>query len=189
LYRLNALTIRIPALRERGDDVVLIAQAMLERFARDYGRGHMRLLEEARQALRRHSWPGNVRELINVVQRVAMLSERPEVSAADLGLPGAPRAKAVALGNGAALQPAAEPESEATQVAGSNGSAEGLVFDFDAGVHKADDVERELIVQALKRTHGNVSKAAKLIGMQRSSFRYRIERYGLHEMVQEIANR
>ena len=68
-------------------------------------------------------------------------------------------------------------------------SAGGLAFDFESGTHTAEQVERELIVQALRRTRGNVSRAAKLIGMQRSSFRYRIDRFGLHEMVQEIANR
>jgi transcriptional regulator with GAF, ATPase, and Fis domain len=65
----------------------------------------------------------------------------------------------------------------------------GLAFDFESGTHKAEDVERELIVQALHKTHGNVSRAAKLIGMQRSSLRYRIDRFGLHELVQEIAAR
>jgi two-component system response regulator AtoC len=210
LYRLNALTIRIPPLRDRADDCVAIAQAMLERFAKDFGRGMMRLGEDAKQSLRRHVWPGNVRELINVVQRVAMLNERPEVTAADLALPAAPRVRATALpaaGSPVPAPPAPVPGSPAPAVApaAGNGSfavshsdrnghahAAGngpLTFDFDAGVHKAEDVEKELIVQSLRRTHGNVSKAAKLIGMQRSSFRYRIERYGLQELVQEIASR
>jgi two-component system, NtrC family, response regulator AtoC len=211
LYRLNAFTIRIPPLRDRADDVVVIAQALLERFARDYGRGHMRFLEDAKHAMRRHTWPGNVRELINVIQRIAMLNDRPEIAAADLGLPAAPRLKAVPLaGNShpphastptdeprvappAAPIPAAEMPAYATaSLASGNGSAGGaggLTFDFEHGVHTAEEVERELIVQSLQRTHGNVSKAAKLIGMQRSSFRYRIDRYGLQNLVQEIASR
>jgi two-component system, NtrC family, response regulator AtoC len=190
LYRLNALTIRIPPLRDRGEDAVIIAQSLLDRFARDYGRGQMRFNEEARQALRKHSWPGNVRELINVVQRVAMLGERPEIGALDLALPTGPRVKAQPLNGSAAHAAPVQPRAvEPEPIPAPSRDEDGLVFDFEAGLHKAEDVERELIVQALKRTHGNVSKAAKLIGMQRSSFRYRIERYGLQELVQEIANR
>jgi DNA-binding NtrC family response regulator len=188
LYRLNALTIRIPPLRERADDAVLIAQAMLERFAREYGRAAPRLLEDARAAIRAYPWPGNVRELINTAQRLAMLSERAEIGAAELGLP-APamtaRRATLAATNGV---PNRDPRlgAPAPHPAAAHN---GLVFDFEQGTHKAEDVERELIIQALRRTRGNVSKAAKLIGMQRSSLRYRIDRFGLQELVQEIASR
>jgi len=188
LYRLNALTIQIPALRDRGEDAVLLADAMLERFGREYGRPGLRLTDEARREIRRHTWPGNVRELINVAQRVAMLCDQADVGAAALGLPAnamtarkasllAP-APPVAPLNGAARNGAHEPEPP---------RPEGLVFDFDDGTHRVEEVERELILQALRRTRGNVSKAAKLIGMQRSSLRYRIDRFGLQELVQEIA--
>jgi two-component system, NtrC family, response regulator AtoC len=189
LYRLNALTIRIPALRERGEDSVVIAQSLLDRFARDYGRSRMRLTDDARLAIRRHAWPGNVRELINVIQRVAMLNATDEVSGADLNLPAAARLKATAIlaapvSEPPPTHPPAEPDLEPTPA--SNGK---ILFDFEHGPHTAEMVERELIVQALDKTHGNVSKAAKLIGMQRSSFRYRIDRYGLQSLVREIASR
>jgi two-component system response regulator AtoC len=198
LYRLNALTIRIPALRERGDDAVLIFQAALDGLARDYGRGPLRLSEDARGALRRHTWPGNVREVVNLAQRVAMLTEpgRSELNAADLGLPGAVKQKATPIQNGSGSVAAGGVNGRAGvngHAPSLNGSAPapagGLAFDFEGGPHTAEEVERELIVQSLRRTRGNVSKAAKLIGMQRSSLRYRIDRYGLHEMVQEIASR
>jgi DNA-binding NtrC family response regulator len=64
-----------------------------------------------------------------------------------------------------------------------------LVFDFVNGPHLAEEVERELVMQALRHTQGNVSRAAKLIGMQRSSLRYRIERYQLDSFVAEMSNR
>ncbi len=196
LYRLNALTIQIPPLRDRAEDAVLLAQSMLERFAKEYGRPVPRLSEDARAAIRRHTWPGNVRELINMAQRVAMLCDTPEVGAGALGLPAAamtarkavPLAPtpAVAHANGTALGAGHGPSNGSGNGA-THGS--GLSFDFDSGAHTAEQVERELIVQALHRTRGNVSKAAKLIGMQRSSFRYRIDRFGLQNMVQEIASR
>lgn len=169
LYRLNALTIRIPPLRERPGDAVLLAEAMLRRLCREFGRPCPRLNEAARAALETYQWPGNVRELINMAQRLAMLCDADEVGSGELGLGPA--------------SPGPAPSPEALRLDGP------IRFDFRNGLHRAADVERELIVQALRFTRGNVSKAAKLIGMQRSSFRYRIERYGLEPVVEEIAGR
>lgn len=167
LFRLNAFTVRIPALRERGEDVVIIARAMVERFCRQFGHRVIGLSPAAEGALRQHAWPGNVRELVNACQRAAMLASGEQITPADLGLS---TASAVASGGG---QPAAV------------GPRGGLSFDFEGGIHRAADVERELIIQALRFTRGNVSRAARLIGMQRSSLRYRIERYGLQGHVQK----
>jgi DNA-binding NtrC family response regulator len=166
LYRLNAFTIRIPSLRERTGDAVLVAQAMLDRFARRYGREKMRLTDAAERAIRSHVWPGNVRELTNAVQRAAMLSESTDVSAGDLGL--------ASSGAGGHTTPASTPGGR-------------LVFDFENGIHTADEVEKLLIQQALEYTKGNVSRAAKLIGLQRSSLRYRIERYQLDPYAVEVS--
>ena len=169
-YRLNAFTIEIPALRERGEDACIMAAEMLGRFGREFGRGELRLSEGARRAVAAHAWPGNVRELINVTQRAAMLCREGAVEASDLGLGGA------ATPAGAA----------ASRPAPGDGP---LVFDFASGEHTAESVERELIVQALQHTGGNVSKAARLIRMQRSSLRYRIDRLRLESYVQELARR
>ncbi|MGE3107779.1 MAG: sigma-54-dependent transcriptional regulator [Phycisphaerales bacterium] len=173
LYRLNAFTIRIPPLRDRGGDSVIIARAMLSRFGQRYGRGKLQLSEESERAIRAHAWPGNVRELANAVQRAAMLSESSEVTSADLGLAGATSHGVPA---GLRLDPAAP-------LAGSG----QIVFDFENGVHTADEVEKLLIQQALEHTRGNVSRAAKLIGLQRSSLRYRIERYQLDGYIAEVS--
>ncbi len=170
-YRLNAFTIVIPPLRERGNDAVAIADALLPKLARRYGRSTLKIEDGARRAIGRHAWPGNVRELVNTLQRAAMLAGEDVVRAEDLGL-------GVGVG------------SAAGSMVGSNGAlgAHGeLRFDFDSGEHTAEAVERLLMVQALEFTRGNVSKAAKLIGMQRSSFRYRIERYKLEMHVKELS--
>jgi len=84
-YRLAVFPIRIPALRERGDDVELLAQHFLERFRRELRKPRLALASDARAALRRHPWPGNVRELQNVMERAAILNDG-EIHAADLGL-------------------------------------------------------------------------------------------------------
>ena len=166
LYRLNAFTVQIPALRDRGDDGVLIARAALDRLSRRYGRGAMRLSKAAEDALRSHPWQGNVRELLNAVQRAQMLADRPEIEPADLGLANAP---------------------VAVQTTKTGVGSDGLVFDFENGVHTLEEVEKALVMQALLFTKGNVSRAARLIGLQRSSLRYRIEQYQLERYVSEVA--
>ncbi|MCA9310202.1 MAG: sigma-54-dependent Fis family transcriptional regulator [Phycisphaerales bacterium] len=173
-YRLNAFTIHIPPLRERTSDILVIAEAMLKRFCHEYRRPGMTFSIQATAALKHHAWPGNVRELINAVQRAVMLSERDEITPTDLGL------------SATATRKIAAPRS-ATVIPDTAGGRTPIHFDFENWSYSAEDVERELIVQALQRVKGNVSKAAKLIGMNRSSLRYRIERGGLEEYVKEIA--
>ncbi len=168
-FRLNTFTIEIPPLRERGDDVMLLAEDLLRRFGRRHARPDLRLSGSARIALKRHAWPGNVRELMNVIQRAVMLAPEDEIKPADLG-----------------LSASAERKSPQPSTNASNGD---LVFDFEGGVHNAEQVERTLITQALDYTKGNVSRAARLIGMNRSSFRYRLERFGLEEYVQQAAQK
>ncbi len=159
-YRLSALKLDLPPLRARGEDAVLIAREMLARFRAEFRLPPCALSREAEAALAGYAWPGNVRELINVVQRAAMLVDGDTLNANDLGLP-----------TGSAAPGAARPgEPEARRE---------LVFDFEHGPHTAKDIERELIIQALRHTGGNVARAARLIGMQRSSIRHRIEKYGL----------
>jgi transcriptional regulator with PAS, ATPase and Fis domain len=83
-YRLNVLPIALPPLRERADDVSLLAQAFLGEAARDVGRGELTLAVDALDALRAHAWPGNVRELKNVILRAAATAPRPRIEAQDL---------------------------------------------------------------------------------------------------------
>lgn len=198
LYRLNAVTIRIPSLRDRGNDAVVIAEAAIERLSKRYARPHLQLSDEAKVAIRSHDWPGNVRELVNAAQRAVMLCESGSIHAADLGL-GDPS-------DSSGFHPAILPSSNERlphRLSGDSGiehtSNTALLdapsgravptFDFENGIHTAADVEKELIMQALRYTHGNVSRAARLIGMQRSSLRYRIDRYRLESFVVEVANK
>jgi DNA-binding NtrC family response regulator len=204
LYRLNAFTVRIAPLRERGRDAALIAEVMLERLGRRYGRPKQALSEASRGAIASHDWPGNVRELVNAVQRAVMLSDDSEIEPEDLGLTDmhtdmltAPHASYSATThdrNGYTPDVRSHSQLAGAGAVGGVGAAvaaprSDLTFDFERGLHKAADVEKELIMQALRFTKGNVSRAAKLIGMQRSSMRYRIDRYALERYVVEVANR
>jgi DNA-binding NtrC family response regulator len=94
-YRLAVVPIRIPPLRNRGEDVALIAEQFLDRFRRELRKPRLRLATGALEAMRRHSWPGNVRELQNVIERAAILHDG-EITAADLALSGGIRSSQAA---------------------------------------------------------------------------------------------
>jgi len=148
-HRLAVLTLWLPPLRERGSDVVLLAEHYLARACADYELPPKRLLDDARRALMAYGWPGNVRELANVMERVALLSEAAEVTAETLGLPAAP---------GAVGAPPA-PRLPLEEAVGS--------------------VERERLLEALGQTGWNISRAAALLGVPRNTLRYRIEKHEL----------
>jgi two-component system response regulator AtoC len=148
-YRLSVLVVELPPLRERGEDVVLLSDAYVDRFNREFKKKVRGLTPEAKAVLQRGSWPGNVRELRNVIERAMLLSEGRELSPDDLGI-----AAAGAL------------------------SAEGAFSLPPDGVN-LESLERDLVVQALKRTGGNQTRAAALLGLNRDQIRYRVEKFGL----------
>ena len=155
-YRLNVLRIAMPPLRERGDDVVRLAEHYAQLFSKDFRKPVRGLTDDAKRALREYSWPGNVRELRNVVERAVLLAESSTLDAADFG-------GLTALRHEAAVTPAAS-------LGGVSLPVDGL---------RLDDVERELITLALERTRGNQTRAAALLGLHRDQIRYRMEKYGL----------
>jgi two-component system response regulator HydG len=83
-YRLNVISLAIPPLRDRDDDLLLLLRHFAERYAAEYGKEPLRFTPHALAALRRHAWPGNVRELSNVIQRIALMHESGPVDAPDL---------------------------------------------------------------------------------------------------------
>ena len=153
LFRLNVLKLQTPPLRERGDDVLLLARHLLEAACQRWQRPALRLTEDAERALRRHAWPGNVRELRNVIEQAVVLGGRGGVDASHLGLADEPAAAPAAGGNGGFHLP-----------------AEGVDLEV---------LERELVLQALDRTEWNVTAAARLLGLTRDTMRYRIDKHGL----------
>ncbi len=150
-YRLNVIELRMPALRERPEDIPLLAQHIAERLTQASGQPPPRLTPAALEALCRYPYPGNVRELENILERAFALSEGGEIDAADLDL-APPRVEA------------SEDTPEAMQIS----LPEYL-----------DRVEREAIQAALARTGGNKTAAARLLGVTFRSLRYRLERLGL----------
>jgi len=159
-YRLNTFTVPIPPLRERGDDALVLARSALRRFAAHFGRSGLELSEDAEALIRTHDWPGNARELVNAMQHAALLGKGDRIEPSDLPI---------------------------GRAGGAHQAESGLRFDFKRGPCTMEAVERELVEQALRHTNGNVTAAARLLDMQRSSMRNRIDRYGLESLVRELS--
>ncbi len=152
-HRLAVLTLWLPPLRERGQDILLLAEHFLARACTDYALSPKSFTSDARAALLGYRWPGNIRELANVMERITLLTEARSVTAALLGLPTE------------VVPPPREPERR-------QGSA--------PPDEAAPDVQRQELLEALQQTNWNVSQAAALLGISRNTLRYRIEKYGLH---------
>jgi DNA-binding NtrC family response regulator len=153
-YRLAVCPIRIPALRERGEDVLLMAEHFLDRFRRELRKPQLKLAPAALSALRAHAWPGNVRELQNALERAALLNDG-ELSAADLGL--AANIRSTATGESA---PAGDslPQVSARAVT---------------------TVERAKIEATLRECKWNKSAAAQRLGISYKTLLNKIHAYGL----------
>jgi DNA-binding NtrC family response regulator len=144
LFRLNTIEIRLPALRDRREDIAPLAASFLRTHARHYRKNIDGFEEKAVKALKEFPWPGNIRELDHAVERAVLMAQGKTIKLSDLGLRSVP----------------------------------------DEGVGSLDamnleEVERLLIQKALAKYNGNVSQAAKALGLSRSALYRRLERYRL----------
>ncbi len=176
-YRLNVIELRVPSLRERGDDVPLIATALLRRITDRAGVPDAWLTPAAEAVLRQWAFPGNVRELENVLERAVVLTGGGELAPEHLVLETA-RAfgePAAAPSTPAPVPAPARAPAEATPAAGSV-AAEAVPGDLAAYL---DSVESAAIQAALARTGHNRTAAAQLLGISFRQMRYRMQRLGL----------
>ena len=142
LYRLAGLTVEIPPLAERGDDILVLARHFVDQFAAEHKRPPVRLGRDAKDALMRHHWPGNVRELANALQRAVILADGAILTARDLNL-------------------------DAAAGPGTAGGDRTLPADFMSLRDAREQAERQAVEAAVKRAAGNLSSAAKLLGISR----------------------
>jgi DNA-binding NtrC family response regulator len=147
-YRLAVLTIDIPPLRERDDDIELLAAFLVDDFGRKFAKKIQGIDPAAMNVLKRHPWPGNVRELRNAAERAVLLTDHESLQPDDFAF--------------------------LTTTAVDN-----TTFKLPAGGVDIRELERSLVEQALTRTNGNQTRAARLLGMNRDQIRYRMDRYGL----------
>jgi len=156
-YRVNVIELRVPALRERREDISELAAAVLRRLGRRMKITPPALGREALRALEGYSFPGNVRELENILERAITLSAGGEIAAADIDLRPTPTGAGAAGGQARA-------------------SSDGATAPL--GDH-LEDIEREAIKRALEQTRYNKTAAAKVLGMTFRTLRYRIKKLGI----------
>ncbi len=163
-FRLNVIRLHVPPLRERPEDIPLLAQVFLDRYAVEMGRTRLKLASRTAEILQRYQWPGNVRQLRNAVERMVVLARAdtltPDLLPPEIFLP--------------AEQLVAGPERSIAAAAGGAGEEDV------APLHDAVRAFRRAhIARALARTGGNQTKAAQLLGLQRTFLNRLIKEYGL----------
>jgi DNA-binding NtrC family response regulator len=150
LFRLNTVELKLPPLRERDEDIALLAESFLAHFRKRYQRDALHFAPSALQALRGYGWPGNVRELSHVIERAVLMLDGDTVDDAALNL-----------------------KPEATH------ALSGAAALAASGSMTVDEAEEQLVRQALERTQGNIQRAATLLGLSRPSLYRRMEKYGI----------
>jgi two-component system, NtrC family, response regulator AtoC len=150
-YRINVVRIHLAALRERSEDIPELVRHFVDRFNRRLGLHVTGVTAAAMRALVEYPWPGNVRELENVVERAMVLTDGPQLDVAQLPTLSAPAAR-----------------------------ADGAPSPLDLSVkRRTEELERALIKEALERTRGNRTRAAKLLDLSHRALLYKIRDYGL----------
>jgi len=168
-YRIGVITIELPPLRERGDDIELLANIFLRRFGQEFGQKVRGYSSAALSWLRTYDWPGNVRELENKIKRAVVMAESPIIEACDLGF-----------------------EEKQEPVESSNTHGDDTSQDIKnktneisfAGMTLKDarqQVEKNLIQQAMERSQGNILKAAEELDVSRPTFYDLLKKHGLHQ--------
>ncbi len=151
-YRLNVLSIEMPPLRNRGNDIIMLAKYFAEQTSRRYGFEKATFSQEAIQTITEYTWPGNVREMKHLLERAVLLNSGGELSSSALGLTN-------------------------RTLSGSTEKSTGNDSKFED--MSLESAEFTLIKQALEKANGNVSKAARDLKITRMALRYRMGKYNL----------
>ncbi|HVR82013.1 MAG TPA: sigma-54 dependent transcriptional regulator [Luteimonas sp.] len=165
-YRINVIELRVPPLRERGDDLLILADTILARLALAQGRTVPKLGTDALAALRAYPFPGNVRELENILERALALADGDVIEAADLRLP-----------------MAAPPAQAATPAPAAAGADPRTLSPYDTASSRLpeymEQLEREAIQQALVESRYNKTRAAAALGITFRALRYKLKKLGI----------
>jgi transcriptional regulator with PAS, ATPase and Fis domain len=154
-YRLNSFHIAMPSLRERREDILLLARHFISFFSKKYNKkGISAISPEAEKIMLAYQWPGNIRELKNCIERLVVLGNEGDILAEHL------------------------PATLTGRLSALDRSAEGRFLLPDGGI-SLDDLERDIILQALEKTNHNKTQAAKLLNITYDTLRYQVKKYGL----------
>ncbi len=173
-YRLNVIPLKLPALAQRGDDIMLLANFFVEKYCREYGLTPLAFSDEARQWLLSYEWPGNVRELQNLMERAVLLAGAGPIGSKHF------------LNDPDAWMPeeSFQPISESSEQGGTpseSGDAASTQHGTDhtahSGVLTISEMEKQLIIRSLDQTSGNRTKAADLLGISVRTLRNKLNDY------------
>ena len=169
-YRLNVVALHLPPLQERADDIPALCDFFLEKICQESKIPKAKIHSDAMKQLKDHSWPGNVRELRNVLQSIIIFEQPPTI------LP-----KHINLDKTAEPVLAINPPNQHNHSQHNNveNSSSGKSFRLPEGGMSLEDLERDMLVQAMQRTQYNQCKAAALLKISRHTLRYRLEKYNL----------
>ena len=155
-YRLNVVPFRVPALRERADDIPVLVQHFIDLFYRKEGREPKQFVPEALEALKQYTWPGNVRELKNIIERILIMTSGRSITCDDIpdlhGGQGEPQTTFPTLDGALAQSTLREAREE---------------------------FEREFLIQKLEENDWNISRTAEIIELERSNLHRKIKSYGI----------
>ena len=157
-YRMKVIPIRLPALRERREDIPILVQHFLDHFNQEFRKNTLEVAPAAVDCLMDYDWPGNIRELRNAIERIMILETKERIEREDL-----PPGIRDGGGGGAGPRPAAGTGAPAVPI----------------GAMTLEEMEREAIRQALERAGNNQVRASKLLGISRDTLRYRMKKFGL----------
>jgi DNA-binding NtrC family response regulator len=153
-YRLNVVPLHLPPLRERGNDILLLAKFFLAQYSQAFGKRFLGIHQTAEQMLLAYAWPGNIRELKNIIERICIMASGPMIEPDHL-------------------------PPELHRAANHNNSRTTAV-DISQGLELAVSIfEKQLVIQALNQADGNVVKASLILKIPRGTLRYKMEKYGL----------
>ena len=153
-YRLNTIELHLPPLRDRGEDIVLLAEYFLKIYSGKYSVGDVRLGASAKQKLLKHNWPGNVRELQHCIERAIVLGDKTELAAEDIKL-------------------------EDSVVASGASSSDSSSSSVNIDSLNLQTLEREAIKRAISLSNGNLTQAAELLGITRFALYRKIDKLGV----------
>ena len=157
-YRLNTIELHLPPLRERGEDIVLLAEYFLKIYSGKYSVGDVRLGASAKQKLLKHSWPGNVRELQHCIERAIVLGDKTELAAEDIRL---------------------EDSVVVSGASSSDSSSSSSSSSVNIDSLNLQTLEREAIKRAISLSNGNLTQAAELLGITRFALYRKIDKLGV----------
>ena len=157
-YRINTVHIALPALRDRQEDIVPLAELFLQRFAEKYHRPLTGIAPEAADLLKEQRWSGNIRELQNCIEKAVILSEGSVLTAKDLQI---------------------DAQSGSGMTSNRSGMTENVTPGLTGGLQRSGAMEERLVREAMERCKGNISAAAKLLGVSRPTLYAKLKKYGL----------